>query len=44
MGVKSNITTPLRKETYKNLQLNAGVFLYDFDLSSYDSADFGCVC
>lgn len=39
MGVKSNITTPLRKETYKNLQLNAGVFLYDFDLSSYDSAD-----
>lgn len=39
MGVKSNITTPLRKETYKNLQLNAGVFLYNFDLSTYDNAD-----
>lgn len=38
MGVKSNITTPLRRETYKNLQLNAGVTLVNFDLSQYDDA------
>lgn len=39
MGVKSNITTPLRKETFDSLQLNAGVTLVNFDLSSYTSAD-----
>lgn len=39
MGVKSNITTPLRKETYKSLQLNAGVTLVNFDLSQYTSAN-----
>ena len=39
MGVKSNVTTPLRKETYKNLQLNAGITLVNFDLSSYTSAN-----
>ena len=39
MGVKSNITTPLRKETYKSLQLNAGVTLVNFDLSQYSSAE-----
>lgn len=39
MGVKSNVTTPLRKETYKSLQLNAGVTLVNFDLSQYDSAE-----
>lgn len=39
MAVKSNVTTPLRKETYKNLQLNAGVTLVNFDMSSYDDAE-----
>ena len=38
MAVKSNVTTPLRRETYKNLQLNAGVTLVNFDLSSYANA------
>lgn len=38
MAVRSNITTPLRKETYKNLQLNAGMCLVNFDMSSYDDA------
>ena len=38
MGIKSNITTPLRKETYKSLQLNAGVILVNFDLSPYSDA------
>ena len=38
MGVKSNITTPLRKETFKSLQLNAGLTLYNFDISSYADA------
>ena len=39
MGVKSNITTPLRKETYKSLQLNAGVTLVNFDITQYSTAD-----
>ena len=39
MGVKSNTTTPLRKETYKKLQLNAGITLCNFDLSEIGSAD-----
>ena len=39
MAIKSSVTTPLRRETYKSLQLNAGVFLVDFDLSSYTSAE-----
>ena len=39
MAIKSNVTTPLRKETYKNLQLNAGLTLVNFDLSSYATAD-----
>lgn len=38
MAVRSNITTPLRTETYKNLQLNAGVTLVDFSLDSYTTA------
>lgn len=38
MGIKSNITTPLRKETYKSLQLNAGVTLVNFDLTDYSDA------
>lgn len=38
MAVKSNVTTPLRKETYKSLQLNAGMTLVDFDLSDYATA------
>lgn len=39
MSIKSKVTTPLRKETYKSLQLNAGVMMYDFDISQYSSAD-----
>ena len=39
MGIKSSVTTPLRKETYKNLQLNAGVILLNTDISSYTTAD-----
>lgn len=33
MGVKSNTTTPLRKETFESLQLNAGITLVNFDYS-----------
>lgn len=39
MGVKSNVTTPLRNETFRSLQLNAGMMLTDFDISSYATAD-----
>ena len=39
MGIKSSVTTPLRAETYKNLQLNAGVLLVNLDLSSYTDAE-----
>ena len=39
MAIKSSVTTPLRRETYKSLQLNAGVFLVDFDLSGYTNAE-----
>lgn len=39
MGIKSSVTTPLRAETYKNLQLNAGVLLINCDLSSYTDAE-----
>lgn len=39
MAVKSNVTTPLRKETYESLQLNAGITLVNFDLSQYDDAE-----
>jgi len=38
MAIKSNVTTPLRKETYKSLQLNAGVMLVGLDLDDYDNA------
>ena len=38
MGIKSTVTTPLRADTFKKLQLNAGVMLADFDLSSYTTA------
>lgn len=31
-------TTPLREETFENLQLNAGIFIKDFDYSSITSA------
>ena len=30
--------TPLRSETFENLQLNAGVFLKNFEFNSYTSA------
>lgn len=39
MGIKSNVTTSVRKETYKNLQLNAGCTLFNYDISSYATAD-----
>lgn len=39
MGIKSSVTTPLRAETYKNLQLNAGVMLINCDLDQYDDAE-----
>ena len=39
MGIKSIVTTPLRAETYKNLQLNAGVMLVNCDLDEYDDAE-----
>lgn len=38
MGVKSNTTTPLRKETYEKLQLNAGITLFNFDYSAISNA------
>lgn len=38
MAIKSNITTPLRSETYKSLQLNAGMILVGFDISEYTNA------
>lgn len=31
-------TTPLREETFENLQLNAGIFIKDFDYTSITSA------
>lgn len=39
MGVKSNVTTPLRRDTYRSLQLNAGITLVNFDISSYTTAE-----
>ena len=39
MGIKSNVTTPLRAETYKSLQLNAGVVIVNTDISSYSDAE-----
>lgn len=39
MSIKSSVTTPLRRETYKNLVLNGGVFMVDFDVSGYSTAD-----
>lgn len=39
MGIKSSVTTPLRAETYKSLQLNAGVMLVNCDLEQYDDAE-----
>lgn len=34
----AGMMTPLRTEAYKNLQLNAGAFLVNFDWSTYTSA------
>ena len=39
MGIKSNVTTPLRADTYKSLQLNAGVVIVNTDISSYADAE-----
>lgn len=38
MAIKSITTTPLRRETYKSLQLNAGMILVGFDISTYTNA------
>lgn len=34
-----NMLTPLTSESFKKMQLNAGLFLTGFDYSSYDDAD-----
>ena len=39
MAIKSNVTTAARKDTFKSLQLNAGVILVNFDVSSYNDAE-----
>lgn len=39
MSIKTSVTTPLRAETYKNLQLNAGMMVVNFDMSSYTDAE-----
>lgn len=39
MGIKSNVTSAIRTETFKNLQLNAGLTLINFSLDGYSSAD-----
>lgn len=39
MGIKSNVTTPLRRETYKTLQLNAGVIVVNEDIDQYTDAE-----
>ena len=39
MGIKSNVTSAVRRETFKNLQLNAGATLINFPLSGYSNAD-----
>ena len=33
------LTSPIRSDGFKNLQLNAGIFLLNFDYSSIDDAD-----
>lgn len=38
MAIKSSVTTPLRAETFKKLQLNAGVMLTNFPLDDYQNA------
>ena len=39
MAIKSNVTTAARKDTFKSLQLNAGVMLINFDVSGYNDAE-----
>ena len=33
------LTSPIRQETFENLQLNAGIFIKDFDYASYADSD-----
>ena len=33
------LTSPIRQETFENLQLNAGIFIKNFDYSSIADAD-----
>ena len=39
MGIKSSVTSPLRKETYKTLQLNAGCLIVNHDIHQYTDAE-----
>lgn len=39
MGIKSSVTTAARKDTFKNLQLNAGAVIVNDDISSYTDAE-----
>ena len=39
MAIKTSVTTPLRADTYKSLQLNAGVLIYNTDISQYSDAE-----
>lgn len=39
MGIKSSVTSPLRKETYKTLQLNAGCLIVNTDITQYNDAE-----
>ena len=39
MAIKTSVTTPLRADTYKSLQLNAGVIIINTDISQYIDAE-----
>ena len=39
MSIKTSVTTPLRADTYKSLQLNAGVIIINTDISQYSDAE-----
>ena len=39
MAIKTSVTTPLRAETYKTLQLNAGVIIVNTDIDEYNDAE-----
>ena len=39
MAIKTSVTTPLRADTYKTLQLNAGVVIINSDIDQYSDAE-----